>query len=473
MNDRLSQKFERERIGEPCFQVVFGFEQKCPWCVADRVLAGETVRQEIKLSEEDQWFDIVNTPLNHADGSISHHALFYDISSRKKAEENLRESQKKYKELFQQFHTLLNGIPDSISLIDSDMRVVWANESTAKLSGGQGSDLSGKSCREYLPENTDLCGDCPVKISFTTGKTEEGIKNTSDGRIWGVKAFPLKDKAGKVTSVIRLASEITEKIKLREEATRSARLASLGELAAGIAHEINNPNGLILLNTPVLMDVASDTLPILDEHLCKQGEFSVGGLEYSEMREEIPSMHAEILDSANRIKRIVEDLKDFVRKDLNGFSETVNLNEVVRAAVRLVGNNLKKTTDNFVTSYQDNMPLVRGNSQRIEQVVVNLILNACQALSAKDKGIFVSTHFEASKNMNILKVCDEGVGISPDKLPHITDPFFTTKREVGGTGLGLSVSARIVKEHGGNLDFVSTPGAGTTVTLSLPLCEEV
>ena len=217
----------------------------------------------------------------------------------------------------------------------------------------------------------------------------------------------------------------------------------------------------------------SDTLPILDEHFGKHEEFMLGGLEYAEMREEIPSMHTEILDSAHRIKRIVEDLKDFVRQDSKGFFEAVDLNEVVRAAVRLAGNNIKKATDNFETNYSDNMPFVKGSAQGIEQVAVNLIVNASQALPSKEKGIFVSTHFDASKNVNILKVHDQGVGIPQEKLSHITDPFFTTRREVGGTGLGLSVSARIVKEHGGNLDFASIPGEGTTVTLTLPLFEEV
>jgi CheY-like chemotaxis protein len=166
VNDRLLRKSGGDRVGDPCYQVVFGLEEKCPWCVAEDVFKGETVRQEIKLFNHAQWFNIVNTPLRHSDGRISHHALFYDISNRKNAEENLRKSQKEYKELFQQFHTLLNGIPDSISLLDPDKNVVWANESTTRLWGGEGKDLPGKSCREYLGESSDLCRDCPVNKKF-------------------------------------------------------------------------------------------------------------------------------------------------------------------------------------------------------------------------------------------------------------------------------------------------------------------
>jgi polar amino acid transport system substrate-binding protein len=102
-------------------------------------------------------------------------------------------------------------------------------------------------------------------------------------------------------------------------------------------------------------------------------------------------------------------------------------------------------------------------------VVVNLILNACQALPKAECGIFISTRFDDRRNMVVLEVRDEGIGIAPEDLSRLTDPFYTTRRQSGGTGLGLSVSARIVKEHFGELDFSSVPGEGTVVTLSLPV----
>ena len=119
----------------------------------------------------------------------------------------------------------------------------------------------------------------------------------------------------------------------------------------------------------------------------------------------------------------------------------------------------------------ENLPPVRGNSQRIEQVTVNLILNACQALDGLEQGIHLSTSFDRELNVVTLMIKDEGVGIPPENLAHVTDPFFTTKREVGGTGLGLSVSAGIVKDHHGKLEFRSTLGEGTTAILTLPAME--
>jgi signal transduction histidine kinase len=115
------------------------------------------------------------------------------------------------------------------------------------------------------------------------------------------------------------------------------------------------------------------------------------------------------------------------------------------------------------------LPGVRGNAQRIEQVIVNLVLNACQALPDPSRAIRASTRFDPDRSAVLFAVEDEGIGIPPENLPRLTDPFFTTKRDSGGTGLGLSVSASIVKEHGGTLEFRSEPGQGATVTLALPV----
>ena len=180
----------------------------------------------------------------------------------------------------------------------------------------------------------------------------------------------------------------------------------------------------------------------------------------------------EMLEGARRIKRIVEDLKDFARRDDAPRLEPVDLSAVVRAAVRLVDNSIRKATTRFELACADHLPKVRGNPQRIEQVVVNLILNACQALPDPSRAIRVATRHEPQRRAVVLEVQDDGVGIRPEDLSRLTDPFFTTKRDSGGTGLGLSVSAGIVKEHGGLLEFRSAPGAGTTVVLTLPAMEE-
>jgi len=274
----------------------------------------------------------------------------------------------------------------------------------------------------------------------------------------------------------QLAREVAERNKALEELRRhqdrlvqTDKMASLGTLVSGVAHEINNPNGLLLLDIPVLKRVHDDAEEILEAHFRARGDFMLGGVPYSEMRDEIPRILDEMQDSAQRIKRIVNDLKDFARRDDAAKKELIDLNEAVQRALRLVDPTIRSSTRRFSANYGAGLPQIMGNVQRIEQVIVNLVQNACQALPDPEREVSVSTSFDRENNLVITQVKDEGSGVAEEHLPYLMDPFFTTKRDSGGTGLGLSVSAGIVKEHGGTLAFDSAPGSGTTVTLSLPV----
>ncbi|MDI5919260.1 transporter substrate-binding domain-containing protein [Halomonas sp. LR5S13] len=266
-----------------------------------------------------------------------------------------------------------------------------------------------------------------------------------------------------------VASRTEELRRQQQQLIQADKMTSLGILVSGVAHEINNPSSLLLLNLPVLRDAYADAQPVLDEHYRQQGDFPLGGLPYSRMRDEIPAMLDEMLEGSQRIKRIVGDLKDFARQGSSELGECLDLNAAVQTAVRLVDNSIRKATDRFETRYADDLPDIQGNAQRIEQVVINLVLNACQALEGRGQGIYLTTRYLPGDGAVALEVRDEGRGIDPESIHRLTDPFFTTRRECGGTGLGLSVSAGIVREHQGRLDFDSRPGEGTTVTLTLPL----
>jgi PAS domain S-box-containing protein len=389
--------------------------------------------------------------------------IFDDVTARKKCENDLLESEQRFRSLSREFQTLLDGIPDALSLLSPDLKIVWSNKGHLELFENGATDR-GRHCYEVVRQRNEPCEDCPVVKSFQTGEPQEVLRKFG-GKTFGVKIFPLRDEGGKVVNVINMSSDVTEKIRLRDEAARSGRLASLGELAAGIAHEINNPNALILLNAPVLMEIWNEVAPLLE----KRSEFPLGKLKYSRVRNEIPRLHSEVIDAAHRIKVIVEDLKEFVSQEESQSPEDLDLNEVVRKAVRLVRNTIKNSTSHFQVSYENEMPIIRGVFGRLEQVVVNLLLNACQALPKTECGIYVSTLFDDRRNKAVLEIRDEGVGIAPEDLSRLTDPFYTTRRQRGGTGLGLSVSARIVKEHDGILDFSSETGKGTVATLTLPV----
>ncbi|MBE2889232.1 histidine kinase [Geobacter anodireducens] len=399
--------------------------------------------------------------------------LTWSILLRRRAERRLRQSEQNYRQLSRQFGIILDGIPDSLTLISHDMKVVWSNKVAGEPFGAPLRTVPGEYCCEMLYNRTTLCDNCPAVRAFESGENEESTITTPDGRTLEVKAFPVREGSEMVSHVIMLASDISDKVRLLEETVRTSRLASLGELAAGVAHEINNPNAVILLNVDLVKKVCREAIPLLLDRVDRQSELAIGGIPWSEMREELPLLLTEMEEGAGRIKRIVDDLKDFARGDGADQCEPVDLNEAVRASVRLAGNAIKNATDHFVLELAPGLPSFEGSIQRIEQVVVNLIMNACQSLQDKTNGITVSTGYDPLRGVCTVQVRDEGQGIPPEVLPRITDPFFTTKRETGGTGLGLSICMRIVRSYGGTLEFQSAPGAGTTATLSLPAEKEV
>jgi polar amino acid transport system substrate-binding protein len=182
----------------------------------------------------------------------------------------------------------------------------------------------------------------------------------------------------------------------------------------------------------------------------------------------MPKLFSGVAQGAERIKQIVANLKSYVRGDGGDLNQAVDVNAVIRSSLSLISNVIKNATDHFTVEYEADLPLVRGSFQRLEQVILNLIQNACQALPDRKKGLFVTTGRARDGAGVVVTIRDEGSGIQPEDLPRIREPLFTTRPDVGGIGLGLSISSKIIEEHHGSLRFVSEPGKGTTVTIALP-----
>ena len=169
-----------------------------------------------------------------------------------------------------------------------------------------------------------------------------------------------------------------------------------------------------------------------------------------------------------RIKEIVGDLKDFARQDRSKVHEPVRINDVVRAGLGILNHEILKGTRRFETQYGEEIPPVMGSPRELEQVIINLLNNALQALSSTSHGIAVKTSRNSGTGEVEVYVVDEGVGMSPELLSRISEPFFSTRLDNGGLGLGLSICRSIVKDHGGSLSFESEVGKGTRAIVRLP-----
>ncbi len=285
------------------------------------------------------------------------------------------------------------------------------------------------------------------------------IAGISDDLAFALRNIQVADEGRRAEAQTRLQ---------REQLMQADKMVALGTLVSGIGHEINNPNNFIMLNMPLLKGIWDDAAPLLEAHYREEGEFTLRNIPYTKVRELLPELLDDIVKGTWRIKRIVGELKDYARSQPTVLTEYVDINAVVRSAIVLCNTFIKQHTQRFVAVHAESLPAIRGSSQRIEQVVINLIQNACEALENDRQEVAVRTSHEPETGVVVVEVSDNGVGIPPANLSRITDPFFTTRRETGGTGLGLSIASRIARDHNGFLDFRSETGNGTVARLSLP-----
>jgi PAS domain S-box-containing protein len=396
-----------------------------------------------------------------------------EIKDHVQTEDALRESEEKYR-------TILQSIEEGYYEVDLTGNITYFNDSLSKILGYPKDELMGMNNRAYTSEKTAQRMYHTFNEVYHTGKTAkafdwETIRKDGTTTYLEISVTLMHDSEGNPIGFRGIARDITERKQAEEQARvhqkqlmQADKMVALGTLVSGVAHEINNPNNFVMLNAPLLMEAWENAMPILEEYYKENGDFILGGMKYTEMRENIPKLFSGMLGGANRIKQIVDDLKNYIKKDTADLTQSVDINAVLKSAISLVSNMIKKSTNHFLVTYGMNLPMLRGNFQRLEQVMINLIQNACQALLNTEKGISISTSFDKKMNNIIIRIEDEGTGIPPETLPHITDPFFTTRQGSEGVGLGLSISSTIVEEHGGTMRFISEVGRGTTAEIVFP-----
>lgn len=257
---------------------------------------------------------------------------------------------------------------------------------------------------------------------------------------------------------------------------QSEKLASIGQLAAGVAHEINNPIGFIFSNFGTLEQYLDDLFQMLDAYEEAEAHIGEGSalarirqlkaeLDIKYLKEDIPNLMGESRDGIQRVRKIVQDLKDFSRVDARQEWEGVDLHAGIDSTLNIVNNEIKYKAD-VVKNYGP-LPEVQCLPSEMNQVFMNLLVNAAHAITAERGTITISTGVEGANVW--VEVADTGAGIAPENLQRIFDPFFTTKPVGKGTGLGLSLSYGIVQKHGGRMEVSSELGVGTRFRVTIPI----
>ncbi|MDM8535309.1 ATP-binding protein [Desulfobacterales bacterium HSG17] len=250
---------------------------------------------------------------------------------------------------------------------------------------------------------------------------------------------------------------------------QAQKLESLGTLVAGVAHEINNPINLITLNVPLFKEIWMDALPIVRQALGAHQDQKIGGLPFNYLDKKMDTLLSDMGLAADRIVQIVAGLKNFARQQDVLAKKSVNLNQSVHNALQLAKSTIHKQNIELNLKLSEKLPEIKANDVAIEQIIMNLVVNACQAISPHSGQITIETGTSDDENNVVLQVEDTGCGIIPEIAERIFDPFVTSRQNSGGTGLGLSVTYNLVKNHDGNIRFESKKEEGTRFTVDFPV----
>ncbi|GAB4165589.1 MAG: hypothetical protein Tsb0017_12810 [Geothermobacteraceae bacterium] len=382
-------------------------------------------------------------------GIVRTHCLLHNISELKQHQQALSRQKRNYQLLYDQFQVLFDGIPDPLFLLTPKLEISWANRGAIQATGCSLDLLLGRHCEDLHGQCNLPCDADMVRSCLDSGEPTTSLVGTPDERSWGLRAFPIRDPEGRVIQVMVLAHDVTEKIRLQAQTMRTGQLAALGELAAGVAHEINNPiNGII------------NYAQIMVNRAAKEGR-----------TDEIAER---ILKEGDRIATIVGNLLSFSR-DKKEEPRPVRLQDILSEALTLCEARLKKDGISIEIDIPSDFPCLLGRHQQLEQVFINLINNARYALNARFRGtdpnkkLRISADVDREKGMATVVVEDRGIGIPAHLVNRILNPFFSTKPQNEGTGLGLSICHGIVQDHGGQIDFDSRENDYTRVILTLPL----
>ena len=390
----------------------------------------------------------------------------------------------------QESATLLDVVLDAlaigVAIVDADGRLITYNSAWRQLSiqitghnpqAGDTAFVLAENFPESMPPRTIrrrvaeinriISGDREYfAYDFAASRNNEEFWYRVDARRLnrppGQAVLTVSDISGQRRAELALRSS-------QDQLYQAQKMEALGTLVAGMAHEINNPTSLILFNLPIVERVWGDIRPHLDLISRKGRTREFGGYKLDFLESHFQQLIVDMELAASRIAKIVKDLKNFSRRSQIHDKVPVDINTAVNAALRLAQTTIRKSDVELILNLSDSLPSIKGNPTAIEQVVLNVVINAIQAIDHNRGRIVVDTGYEHANGSVYVAVHDNGRGIPPEVADKLFDPFVTSNQGKGGTGLGLAVSYNLVQAHQGQISFDASVEGGTVFTITLPV----
>ena len=454
-NNEFSRRFA-PKPGDYCYHAYKGRDKKCASCPVEKTFAdGQSHQTEEHGIDKDgtpkHWL-VRTSPIKNADGEIiAAMEISLDISQRRRLEEDLEKSEKKY-------HAIFSNIPNPVFVLDVEtLEIVDCNQSVTSVYGFTREDVIGRSFMTlFHPEEKDHYAFKLVTCSVINQARHLDLEG--NGLFVNIRISPSEYSGRKVLLVT--TSDITKRLETEQQLIQASKMATLGEMATGVAHELNQP-------LSVIKTVSS---------------FFIKKINASEeiAKDILSTMLTKVDSNVDRASKIINHMRQFARKsDME--METVQLNDVLKSAFEIFSQQLKVRGITVVWEIYDLLPRIHADPGRLEQVFINLLLNARDAIESQwekhppsglneTKAIHLRTAIE--KDLVTCRICDTGTGIPQNQVEKIFEPFFTTKEVGKGTGLGLSISYGIVKECGGTIRAIPNQPHGTCFVLAFPMAEE-
>ncbi len=447
------------------------------------VRSHHTGRDEVGILARafDVMADEVARTLDYLERSVARRtiALEQELAVRKWQQQQQQIIEKSLKESEQRYRTLVDTMTAGVIVYEAvqggeDFTIQDLNRMGEQLTQVVKQEILGQSVTQVFPSvMTSGLFHILQSVYRSTIPTRHPVTLIHDQRLqrW------FENRVYKLPSgdVVVIFDDVSERKEAEQEkrtlellSFHRERLATLGTLAAGMAHEINNPNNAIHFNAIMLQGLWPDLELLLRHTIENDGDFLLEGLPASESVTTIPRLLEGIRKSSVRIQGIISNLKHLSRQEQGPQNRPIDLKSVIKEAVAILQDPISRHTDHCQLLYSEESVMVLGHSQQLEQVFINLILNALQSLPNRSRGVTVTMASGVLANETQVIISDQGVGIPPENMPKLTSPFFTTKGDREGTGLGLSIANAIIANHGGRMIFVSESQVGTTVTVILP-----